>query len=94
MIHARTGAVDAPALRRDVAVQRRHPDPRFSARLPPPPSPPLSQVYVTWSGPAVGAVKRAKAMSSRAAMRAKLGNASVDVEVSAREDLTLDMVRS
>lgn len=57
-----------------------------------PHSPP--QVYVTWSGPAVGAVKRAKAMSSRAAMRAKLGNASVDVEVSAREDLTLDMVRS
>ena len=29
--------------------------------------------FLTWSGPSAGAVKRAKAMSSRSAMKAKLG---------------------
>lgn len=49
-------------------------------------------VSLTWSGSAVGAVKRAKAMQARSAMRAKLGPVSVDMEVGSAEDLTLQAV--
>lgn len=78
----------APSLRPTRRLGSRAAAPRDVDAHPRPP-----QVYLTWSGPSVGAVKRAKAMSARAAMRAKLGTTSVDLEVAAREDLTLDQVR-
>ena len=45
--------------------------------------------YLTWSGPSAGAVKRAKAMSSRAPMKSKLGPVSVDLETGDRADITV-----
>lgn len=47
---------------------------------------------LVWSGPSVGAVKRARAMQARAAMRSKLGPVSVEIEASTVDDVTLAAV--
>jgi len=49
-------------------------------------------VSLTWSGPSVGAVRRARAMQARASMKSKLGPVSVEMEVTSVDDLTLAAV--
>ena len=49
-------------------------------------------IFFTFSGPKVGVVKRSKAQSSRAAMKAALGHASVDLQVTSLDELTLELV--
>lgn len=49
-------------------------------------------VFVCWSGPKVSLVKRAKAMGQRAALKTKLGPASVDIEAATLDDITLEIV--
>lgn len=49
-------------------------------------------VYIVWSGPSVGPVKRAKAASARGAMKAKLGHSSVDIEATCAEDASLEAI--
>lgn len=49
-------------------------------------------VFVVWSGPKVPMVKRARAMSQRAALKTKLGPASVDIEAASLDDITLEAV--
>lgn len=49
-------------------------------------------VYIVWSGPSVGPVKRAKAASARGAMKAKLGPTSVDIEATCAEDASLEAI--
>lgn len=47
-------------------------------------------IYLVWSGPKVGPVKRAKATSARAGIKGKFGATSVDIECTSLEDLTLE----
>lgn len=47
-------------------------------------------VYLCWSGPSVGPVKRGKAASARAGIKSKLGATSVDIEATSQDDLTLE----
>lgn len=49
-------------------------------------------VYIVWSGPSVGPVKRAKAASARGAMKAKLGPSSCDIEATCAEDASLEAI--
>jgi hypothetical protein len=54
---------------------------------------PHAQVSLTWSGPRVGAVKRARALQARSSMRSKLGPVSVEIEAASADDVTLQAVR-
>lgn len=49
-------------------------------------------VFFVWSGPSVGVAKRGVAASKRKDMKARLGPASVDIEATAPEDLSLEAV--